>query len=169
MKTLRNMITKRDQGVTIIEILIVLIIVSILASIAIPSFGSVVARTNGERAINNIEMIISAWKINNMKNAGYVFYNNALTNNNYLIQINRDLNLYITDDYFIYGICKIESIYVGEIDPNKNQDVYIFYATAKKGTYAGTSILYAYYKKTQEEYWNDDISPRPWPWHPVAS
>jgi len=87
------------NAVTIIELLVVVIIIGILAAIAVPSFTLKIERTRGERAIANIEIIVSACKMYAIK---YEVLPSPLPST--LAEINSALNLELTDTYFNYKI-----------------------------------------------------------------
>lgn len=59
-----------NRGVTMLEILVVIIIICILAAIAVPVYTNKVERAYGERAISNIELIVDAIKIYRKNHGG---------------------------------------------------------------------------------------------------
>lgn len=89
----------KQSAVTIIEILIVVIIIAILSAIAVPVYTNKIERTRGERAIANIELIVSAMKMYYIKYPAGPAYPIAPLPN-----INTTFNLDLSDSFFNYNI-----------------------------------------------------------------
>ena len=53
-------VTKNKSGFTLLEIIIVIIIVGVLASLALPQFTSVIERSRGGEALNNLSALRGA-------------------------------------------------------------------------------------------------------------
>ena len=101
-----KIITRKNQGFTLIEVLVVVIIISILAAVALPQYQKAVLKSR-----------FSALKIHakSIANAQEIYY---LTNNSYATHFT-DLDLEIggspkdeNDDQrnFSWGLCKIEGV-----------------------------------------------------------
>lgn len=127
---------KKYKGVTIIELLTVVIIIGILAAVAIPIFTKKIERTKGERAIANIELIVTAYKQYYIKNGSP-----AIPVDNGLDFINTRFGLDLVDDDFSYEMAS-ESI------------------TATRN---GQTIIY---NIDPADYNVDDWGAGTWPWHP---
>lgn len=69
--------TRRAKGFTLIEIIIVLIIIGILATIGIPQYTNAVERANVAKAKSALSMIVKAEKMRNAERGGYVNVANA--------------------------------------------------------------------------------------------
>lgn len=59
---------QKIKSFTLIELIIVIIILGILASIGIANYTATIEKQRGDACINNMRTIFAAWRIYNMKN-----------------------------------------------------------------------------------------------------
>jgi len=160
----------KNNAVTVLEVLVVVIIIGILSAIAIPIYTNKIERTRGERAIANIEMIVDAWKIYRVK-TGQPYYcssddlsshsNPAYLNANNIANINTYLNLEIHDDNFSYNIHReygtgAEHIYFFASRTSKNK--FLIYGIG--------NLIYGDYYQFHGEGWYFLCEELTWPWQP---
>lgn len=156
------------NGVTLLEVLIVIIIIGILASIAVPNFTNRIERTRGERAIANLEVIKDAWRMYHIRHdPDYYFCTDSEETGtwyepaNNLSIINQNLHLEIVDNNFEYNIHRVNEFTSG------GNSYYFFFARRVSGPYNLTCIGYAYRLNDGEEGWIGPSIRSPWPWHPT--
>ena len=68
------MLNKKGQGVTLTEVLVVMLIIAILAALALPQFAATRERALSKEAKANLKLIDAAEKIYRMENAIYYPY-----------------------------------------------------------------------------------------------
>ncbi len=135
---------KRKYGFTLIEILTVVIIIGILASLSIPPFIKTVEVSRGRIARTNLKLIYSAEKI--YRNENDTYYPSPAGEVTSLTEINKELGLDLSTNeeapsqYFEYS--------VRTTDPQKD-----FLATAvrKDGRYRGWKITIDQKEEISEE------------------
>lgn len=141
----------QKNGVTLLELLIVIIVIAILVSIGVPVYTYRIERTKGERAIANIELIKDAIKMYYVKYNTYPFPSTALLN---LATINTTLGLELTDDNFTYNTIYIEA--------DEGQGIR---ATRIDGIYTGNIIKYRIHTPSEPtDGWDNTNST--WSWMP---
>lgn len=93
----------KTKSFTLLELIIVVVILGILASISIPIYTNAVNKQKGNVTISNIRLIIAAEKIYKMKNNNFW----PLTTESPKIvsdaEINTALRTEITEKYFVWG------------------------------------------------------------------
>ena len=72
------------KGINVVELMITILIISILASIAIPSYYGVVERMRRREAEANLKLLQAAVKIRNMESGNFISCNNTDDCNNRL-------------------------------------------------------------------------------------
>ena len=70
----------RTGGFTLLELLVVIMIVGILASVALPSFGKTIERTRVKDAQAILASVYSAERVYRLDQGGYGTLNNLVTN-----------------------------------------------------------------------------------------
>lgn len=88
-----------SRGFTLMEILVVVIIISILAMIAVPQYSNFLKEGSVQSARNNLVSIYNAQKTDYLNTGGY--YTSA-SNPDTIANINTGLGLNITDTNFNY-------------------------------------------------------------------
>jgi len=88
---------QRYLGMSLIELVIVIIIIGVLAAIAIPNFNRARERALGQEARANTKLIVAAEKIYNMETGSY-YYSSDRAN------INTNLKLSLTATNWAYSI-----------------------------------------------------------------
>lgn len=68
---MKTQIKHVEKGFTLIELLVVITIIAILASAAVPVFGTVQDRANQANAVGNVKQIVTALRIYAGDNGGY--------------------------------------------------------------------------------------------------
>lgn len=68
------MFYKKDRGFTLVEMLIVIIIISILAALALPQFSKTKEYAIGKEAIANLKLISAAEKIYRMESTDQAYF-----------------------------------------------------------------------------------------------
>lgn len=91
----------KRNAVTLLETLIVVIIIGILVSIAVPVYTNRIERTRGERAIANIELIVDAIRMYYVKYEEDPF-GTPIEQAASLGDINNKLGMDLKDDFFTY-------------------------------------------------------------------
>lgn len=134
------------NGITLLEVLIVVVIMGILAAMGVPTFTRRIERTRGERAITNIELIVDAYKMQLIRDPNTPF---DMAN---LIAINTAYNLELVDNSFDYN-----TNIVDDPDPSVR---YFFVRAARHGT--GETIIYQVFGNGNEQ-WDPNST---WPWMP---
>jgi type IV pilus assembly protein PilE len=87
------------KGMTLMEIIVVLIIIGIAAAVVIPNFSTPMAKSRAQNAVNNLLAIYSAQQnFYNNNNNNYCFSPGAFPNCGSLAAINTALSLNIPDD-----------------------------------------------------------------------
>jgi len=84
------------KGVTLIELIVIILIVGILATIAVTGYGRFVEHSRGQEAAANLELIYSAQK-------RFFLDNNTYLAAPTLAQINASLGLELTGTFFTYS------------------------------------------------------------------
>lgn len=146
------MVIYSKRGITLLEVIVVLIIIFIGIVVAVPNYRDRMERTRGDRAIVNIEIMVDAIKMYYIKH--------------------RDLSDF--EDGGISGINAINTTLHLELrDPNFNYlavrpDVTVIQisATRNSGIYNNDQLLYEVDPETPNgiDAWG---TPEPaWPWHP---
>ncbi len=90
--------SKHLTGFTFLELLIVILVISILSSVAIPTYIRTVERVRAKEAITNLELIRAGEKIYNLENAAYTGNLNGYS------AINTNLNLDIEPEFWSYNV-----------------------------------------------------------------
>ena len=72
------MFSRREKGFTLVELMIVVVIIGILASIAIPKFASLIGKTKASEATQILGQIIQLEKSYFFKDSVYIDFNAAL-------------------------------------------------------------------------------------------
>ena len=144
----------KKSGITMIEILIVIIIVGILASISVPMLTRQIEHTRGDRAISNIELIVDAIKMYYIKYEDLsVFGAGGFGGLTSLHDINTTLHLELTDSDFNYSAIR------------PGTSVIQIFAIRNSGIYNNDELLYEIDPETTAvDSWGGPVSP--WPWHP---
>lgn len=149
----------REEGITIMELLVTIIIIAILAAIAIPTYNTKVERTRGERAIANVELILDAFKIYRVKYQSYPTPNGAGYGGgglHGLDYISQQLGLELSDSNFDYLLA-----FPGETEWALYTTIT---ATRNSGNYSGDIIRYEYDENDGDpDRWHDTSD---WPWMP---
>lgn len=153
MNTLR---TKEQDSFTLLELIIVVIIIGILASLAIPIYINTIEKQRGEVCINNMRTIFAAWRIYKMKNPNFLI--GGFQNVN---QINTRLGIAIDERHF-----GSNSVYGFSMEENTTIPYYYYLSTYRQGgLYNGRRIYCNYYpngNSTGNHYdWGGN-----WPWLP---
>ncbi|MDD5255182.1 MAG: prepilin-type N-terminal cleavage/methylation domain-containing protein [Candidatus Omnitrophica bacterium] len=91
----------RTSGVTLTEILTVIIIIAILAALALPQFATTRERALSKEAKANLKIIDAAEKIYRMEVGFYYPYSGSKTDP---VEINSDLKLSVTENNWDYAI-----------------------------------------------------------------
>lgn len=96
----------RKGGVTLIEILIVIIIIGILVTLALPNFGTMRERALDKEAKANLKLIQAAQRIYRMENQSYYPYGCATPpcTESDISDINSDLRLFLTENNWDYAM-----------------------------------------------------------------
>jgi len=141
----------RRNAVTLLETLIVIIIISIIAAIAVPVYTNRIERTRGERAIVNIELIVDAIRMYYVK-YDINLYGDSTNVPNTLGDINDTLDLDLKDDQFDYEIVYIES--GGGVLAARNSGVYDDYYMKYNASLP----------MSDQDGWDPDSN---WPWMPL--
>lgn len=95
---------KKIVGFTTLEIMVVLIILSILATLTLPYFTKTIEKSRGRLAKTNLEMIYYAEKVFRDKNESGCYYPDPPGMVNNLEAINQALNLTLKPSDFNYTI-----------------------------------------------------------------
>jgi len=85
------------KGFTLIELLIVIVIIGILASVAVPNYTRMVERAKAEQAVTYLKVIRTGEKIYYASNVSYT----ACAN---IGQINARLRAEVTDEHYLFSI-----------------------------------------------------------------
>ncbi len=86
----------KEKSFSLVELMVVLIIIGILASIALPNYNKIKERAIDKEAIANLKLIQAAEKIYKMEIGGY--YSNSGASN-----INTNLKLDLTEKNWQFG------------------------------------------------------------------
>lgn len=129
------------NGMTMLEILVVVIIIGILASIAVPMYTNKIERARGEMTIANIEIIRDAYRTSLVKNTSLSFNVNSLAG------ANSNLSLNLTDDNFRYNPVNASSVRL--------------FINATRNITSGRFLSYTYNATNANETWAGT-----WPWRP---
>jgi len=73
------MFRRSEKGFTLVELMIVVVIIGILASIAIPKFSSLIGKTKATEAKTILGQIVTGEKTYYFTNNAYIDFNTALT------------------------------------------------------------------------------------------
>lgn len=68
-------IFRKNDGFTLVELIIAVVVITIIAGISIPIYNKSKERLLGKEAITNLKLIVVAEKIYRMKNASYISCN----------------------------------------------------------------------------------------------
>jgi len=90
-----------NRGFTLLELLIVVIVIGILATLAIPSYNRSKEQALGKEALTNLRLIAAAEKIYRMETT--TFWPSAGTSWS-LAEINSNLRLYLTTTNWTWSI-----------------------------------------------------------------
>jgi type IV pilus assembly protein PilE len=85
------------KGFTLIELLIVIVIIGILASVAVPNYTRMVERSKAEQAITYLKVIRTGEKIYYASNSGYT----ACAN---MGEIKFRLGAEVTEEHYLFGV-----------------------------------------------------------------
>lgn len=128
------------NAVTIIEVLMVIIIIAILASLCVPIYTKRIENTRHERLIANTEIMRDSYRANLIKNPNLNF--NA-TN---LIQINTNLDLELSDPWFTYN-------------PANATNTSLSLNATRVGKTTNNTIIYTYNAINSNENWAGNWAP----------
>ncbi len=84
-----------------LEIIVIVIIVAILASLTLPNFSKTLSKSREKLAISNLKMILNAEKLYRARNDKFFPDSGDEAD---LEEINENLNLDIEDQYFDYRV-----------------------------------------------------------------
>lgn len=90
----------RNKGFTLIEILIVLIIIGILATLAIPQFQSMAEKARKAEALTNLSAIYTAQQVYRLENGNYA---DVVADGATITFVMGNLGITIQQRYFKYG------------------------------------------------------------------
>ncbi|MDP8252844.1 MAG: hypothetical protein P9X27_00370 [Candidatus Kaelpia aquatica] len=93
---------KKNNALTVLELIVVVVIVGLLAAITVPNFSKTLAKSREKLAKSNLQMILSAQKLYRASNDS--FYESESGGTIYIEEINKALNLDIEDKYFDYEV-----------------------------------------------------------------
>lgn len=96
------MIDRDNRGFTLLELIIVILVIGILASLALPNFGKSKEVALGKEAKANLQLIQAAEKIYKMERGGYYPINGTTEGN--INNINDNLRLSLTELNWDYTI-----------------------------------------------------------------
>ncbi len=97
-----KMLRLKDKGFTLIEILVVIIIIGILATLGMVNYSGVKERALGKEAIASLKLMAAAEKIYRMEQGGYFPVSGGGQSN--LTAINNNLKLSLTNTSWNYNI-----------------------------------------------------------------
>lgn len=149
------MYKKQPSGVTLLELILVIVIIGILAAIMIPAITGGRERGIGEVCISNMRMVVAAWEIYNVRNTpdyadnpDLVFYP--------IGNINASLGISITENYFGRASDGEPGFFL-DYDPPPDED-YQIRGERLAGNYEGDDIIYS---SGRANPWAGS-----WPWPP---
>jgi len=71
---------QKQHGFTIVELLIVIVVIAILASISIVAYNGIQARAENMKTVQAVSTWVKAIKLNKIKNGSYADFNSCLGN-----------------------------------------------------------------------------------------
>jgi prepilin-type N-terminal cleavage/methylation domain-containing protein len=92
---------KKNRGITLIEIIVVVLIIALLAALGSPQFSAIRERALGKEAKANLKLIDAAEKIYRMETGFYYPSSGTKTDKD---EINSNLKLSITETNWDYAI-----------------------------------------------------------------
>jgi prepilin-type N-terminal cleavage/methylation domain-containing protein len=96
-------LTRNGQGFTLTELVIVIVIIGVIATLAIPYFTTSQERARGKEAIINLKLMAAAEKIYRMESGNY-YPLPGQGEQSVVGQINSDLKLSLTEANWDYSI-----------------------------------------------------------------
>lgn len=123
-------------GFTLLELMIVVAVIGILASIAVPTYIKVVERARSKEGISNLMIIRAAERIYRLENGTY--YASGLID-----EINSNLNIDIDENLFTYTISATATTFTATATrinegPCANQNMFITESLTEPDTIACT-------------------------------
>lgn len=125
------MFYKKDRGVTLTEILVVIVIIAILAALALPQFTASRERALSREAKANLKLISVAEKIYRMREGFYFPFENVTTDRD---QIAENLKVNLTETNWNYSIDAT----------NPNLEEFTALANRTTGPYSGCNYTLGY-------------------------
>ncbi|MCX5701417.1 MAG: prepilin-type N-terminal cleavage/methylation domain-containing protein [Candidatus Omnitrophica bacterium] len=125
------MFYKRDGGVTLTEILVVIIIIAILAALALPQFTASRERALSREAKANLKLISVAEKIYRMREGFYFPFENVTTDRDVIAE---NLKVNLTEANWDYSIDAT----------NPNLEEFNAFANRTTGPYSGCNYTLGY-------------------------
>ncbi len=111
---------KKSRSVTALELVVVIVIVGLLATITVPGFRKALLKSREKLAKANLQMILSAQKLYRVNNDSFWPGSGQESS---LDEINRVLNLDIEDRYFNYTIEITNSGFEAEARSKANESI----------------------------------------------
>ena len=97
MRPPENIRVPPTKGFTLIELLIVLVIVGILVTIAVPNFNNMAEKAKAQQAVTYLKVIRTGEKIYYSNNASYTSCSDSA-------RIRADLDVEVTEDSYIFSV-----------------------------------------------------------------
>lgn len=104
---MEGIVWMKIKGVTLMEVLVVIIIAGVLAALFIPSLQDPIEKSRSRNAVFNLQAIYSAQK-------RYLLSEKAYFTSNNVESINGNLSIKIDDAYFYYSITPSGSGYLAK-------------------------------------------------------
>ena len=126
------------KGFTLLELIIVVIVIGVLATIAIPQYTKAVERAKGGKATSNLNLIRQAEHLYRANNDKYI----AISNSNTVAGAGTEFSASDLNDYIeLIGVDKDEDwIYSVTVDNAAVPQTFTAQAKRDEGPYAGATI-----------------------------